>query len=374
VGEPVEPRLPRGRTSILDVAVRAGVSPATVSRSLRGKAHVSPETRRRVFEAAHDLSYRVSEYELGEAEGVRRSVAVIVPFIDRWFFGTVTAAAVTALHQLGYDAVLYHLGRADVRDRFFARMPLARRVAGILTLSMPLTEEHTLALRALDLPLVSVGTVVPGSAAVGIDEAAAARGAVNHLVHLGHRRIGFLAGEADDPGFAFASSAARRRGWSEALNAAGLPVEEGLVVAGHHGTQGGAAAMTELLTRDVLPTAVFAEYDELAIGALWAIRRAGLTVPGDISVIGVDDHEMAAMVDLTTVAQDAGVQGETAARLLVRILESDGRSVDVPSVLLPTRLLLRGTTAPQREDRDVAGPGLSATGGDTRANRAPDHD
>lgn len=348
------PRPTGGRANILDVAARAGVSPATVSRSLRGLPNVSRETRRKVTQAAHDLSYPASTSETAAAAG-RRSVAVIVPFVDRWFFGTVTAAAVTTLHAQGYDAVLYHLGGADVRDEFFERMPLARRVAGILTLAMPLTEEHTLALRALDLPLVSVGSAIPGSASVGIDDRGAAAGAVNHLLHLGHRRIGFISGDADHPGFAFVSSAERRLGWEESLQAAGVRVDHELVVSARQGVHGGAAAMAQLLTRPRLPTAVFAEYDELALGAIWAIRRAGLDVPGDISVIGVDDHEMAAMLDLTTVAQDPVSQGRAAAQLLLQVLESD-REPASRSILLPTRLLLRGTTAPPRVSHDERMP------------------
>lgn len=329
----------------MDVARRAGVSPATVSRSLRGLTNVAPGTREKVVQAAHDLAYQDAA-EAGAVPGSRRSVAVIVPFIDRWFFGTVTAAAVTTLHAQGYDAVLYHLGRSDVRDTFFARMPLARRVAGILTLCMPLTEEHTLALRALDLPLVSVGSAIPGSGSVGVDDVDAASGAVHHLLHLGHRQIGLIGGEADDPGFAFVSSARRRLGWTRALDAAGVPADERLVAGGPHGVDGGAAAMARLLTGPVLPTAIFAEYDELAIGAIWTIQRAGLSVPGDISVIGMDDHEMAAVLDLSTVAQDPVAQGQTAARLLLQDLEPDGEAATAPSVVLPTRLVLRGSTGP----------------------------
>src|SRR6476619_6956696 len=180
------------RVNIIDVAERAGVSPATVSRSLRGIAKVSPDTRQRVLDAARELSYVTSLQASSIAAGRRRSVAVIVPFITRWFFSTVTAGAVDVLRADGCDVMLYHLGSADVRDHFFERIPLDSRVDGVLTLSMPLTEEHTLALRALDLPMVSVGTTVPGSPSVGIDEAAAARGAVNHLLHLKHERIGFI--------------------------------------------------------------------------------------------------------------------------------------------------------------------------------------
>lgn len=334
------------RVNLQDVAERAGVSAATASRSLRGLAKVSPTTRQRVLEAARELSYTTTLAAGEFAPGPRRTVGVIVPFVTRWFFTTVTAAAVDHLREHGYDVLLYHLGSADVRDSFFSRMPLAGRVDGILVLSAPLTEDHTLALRALDIPLVSVGSRVAGSPSVGIDEASAASAAVNHLVHLRHQRIGFIAGEADDPRFDFASSAERRHGCEQALEAAGLVLDEGLVASGPHGVQGGARAMAELLSRPTLPTAVFAEYDELAIGALWALRRAGLRVPGDVSVVSIDDHEMAAMVDLTTMAQDVAGQGRIAARMLLQVLGGeDGTAPDDP-VLVPTRLVLRGSTAP----------------------------
>lgn len=346
------------RVSLQAVAERAGVSAA---RSLRGLAKVSPETRQRVIDAARDLSYTSALPAAPEvAPGPRKTVAVIVPFITRWFFTTVTAAAVDHLREHGYDVLLYHLGNAEVRDDFFTRKPLAGRVDGILVLSAPLNEKHTLALRALDIPFVTVGTAVPGAPSVGIDAVGAARQAVNHLIHLRHRRIGLILGEADDPRFEFASSDERRRGAEQALRAAGLTLPDELVATGPHGSDGGAEAMTALLSRSVLPTAVFAEYDELAIGALWALRRAGLTVPGDISVISIDDHEMATMFDLTTIAQDVTGQGVVAAgMLLARLSGASGDLAESP-VLIPTRLVLRGTTAPPADVKAAAGASVGA--------------
>ena len=329
---------------MLDVAALAGVSAATVSRSLRGMGKVSPDTRQRVLDAARELSYASTSPAAGRALGPRRAVAVIVPFVTRWFFSTVTAAAADLLRRYDFDVVLYHLGAVEDRDRFFDQMPLAGRVDGILTLSMPLTELHTLALRALGIPLVSVGAPIPGSPSVGIDEAGAARAATNHLVHLRHEHIGFISAVTDDPRFDFASSSLRRLGVEEALAGAGLTLDDQLLAAGPHGLEGGASAMTQLLTRSVLPTAVFAEYDELAIGALWALRRAGLRVPEDVSVVSIDDHEMAKMLDLTTIAQGVTEQGTIGARLLMDVL--DGVDVPVDPVVVPTRLVLRGTTAP----------------------------
>ncbi len=327
------------------MAERAGVSAATVSRSLRGLGKVSPQTRQRVLDAASDLSY-VNPLRAWESDPESRTtVAVIVPFINRWFFSTVTAGAVDLLRIHGYDTILYHLDSAAQRDQFFEQMPLTRRVSGVLTVAMPLTDEHTLALRASGIPLVSVGSVIPGSPSVAIDDAAAARAAVQHLIHLKHERIGLITAEPDDPRFEFASSTGRRRGYEQALHDAGLDLDDRLIASAPHGIDGGAEAMAELLTRPVLPTAVFAEYDEIAFGALWALRRAGLQAPRDISVIGIDDHEMSGLLDLTTVAQGARGQGQLGAQLLLQEFGQDGARVPSEQVA-STRLILRGSTAP----------------------------
>jgi DNA-binding LacI/PurR family transcriptional regulator len=334
------------RVTLADVAARAGVSEATASRSLRGVSKVSQVTRERVLDAARDLSYVTALQALTEQAGPRRTVAVIVPFITRWFFGTVTSAAVDYMRDRGYDVLLYHLGNADIRDHFFQRMPLARKVDGILSLSMPLTEEHTLSLRSIDMPLVSVGSTIPGSPSVGIDEAAAATSAVSHLLHLRHERIALIAGTPDDFWFGFAPSNARQLGYEQALGAAGIEFDPRLVVSGPHGIKGGAAAMAELLSGPVMPTAVFAEYDELALGALWALRRAGLRVPQDMSVVSIDDHEMAPILDLTTVAQNVERQGQAAAQMLLQLLGAEVGTPPQERMVLPTNLILRGTTAP----------------------------
>ncbi len=337
-------RRPR-HASIVDVAALAGVSAATVSRSLRGQGNVSPATRQRVLEAARELSYSASPHAAGLASGRTQAVGVVVPFVTRWFFASAVAGAHDVLAEAGYDVLLHHIGDAAARDRFFARMPLARRVDGVLTLAMPLSEEHTLALRALDMPLVTLGAAIPGVSCVRIDDAAAARTAVHHLLHQGHRDIAMIAGTPDDLAFRFASSAARFDGYRAALAAAGISGRPELLTAGRYGIEGGARAMAELMARPTLPTAVVAEYDELAIGALRTLRRASVPVPERISVVGVDDHEMASVLDLTTVAQPVREQGATAARMLLELLERDEDSpVEPRDVVMPTRLVVRGST------------------------------
>lgn len=349
----VDQGLAKSRPGIVDVAALAGVSPSTVSRSLSDQGKVSARTRERVMDAARTLSYVPSPYAAGLASGRTRTIAVVVPFVTRWFFASVVSGVTEVLERAGYDVLLYHLGSAADRDRFFDRMPLARRVDGVLSLSMPLTEEHTLALRALDIPILTVGSRMSGLPSVRIDEVAVAEQAVNHLLHLGHQRIAFLGGICDDPKFGFVSSADRLLGYRQALATAGIQPDPALEAFGRYGVDGGAAAMARLMSEAQRPTAVFAEYDELAIGALWSLRRAGLVVPQDISVVGIDDHEMAKVLDLTTVGQDAAGQGALGAKMLVQTLNA---SRDVPpdnppaDMVLPTELILRGSTAPPGRD------------------------
>lgn len=341
---------------LADVAARAGVSVATASRSLGDGAKVAPGTRQRVLDAARELAYGMAPADAAAGSGRRRTVAIIVPFVTRWFFARATVAALDVLRDGGYDVLLYHLGDAAARDDFFDRMPLATRVDGILSLSMPLTEVHTLALRALGLPLVSIGSHIDGFPSVGIDEVASARLAVTHLLNQGHRRIGLIAGRPDDTRFDFTASMSRRLGYEEALASVGLGFDPRLVVEGPHGIDGGATAMTELLTRPDLPSAVFAEFDELAVGALWALRRAGLRVPQDVSIVGIDNAEMAEFVDLTTVAQDVDAQGRAAARMLRQLLGDEPGTPGAETVLHPVQLLLRGSCCPPRARESASVP------------------
>ncbi len=328
--------------SIVDVALLAGVSAATVSRSLRGHHNVSSATRQRVMEAARELSYSASPQASGLASGRTGTIGVVVPFVTRWFFANAVAGVYDVLHDAGLDVMLYHLGSADARDRFFERMPLARRVDGVVTISLPLGEEHTLSLRALDMPLVTLGARLPGVSCVRINDAVAMRHAVHHLLHQGHEDIAMISGVEDDQAFGFASSRERRESFEQTLADAGHLPRRDLMITGSYGIEGGAQAMTELMAARRLPTAVVAEYDELAIGALRTLRRASIPVPGRVSVIGMDDHEMASVVDLTTVAQPVQEQGATAARLLLDILA--GRRTEPADVVVPTRLVVRGST------------------------------
>ena len=328
--------------SIRDVANQARVSTATASRALRGLPSVTAETRARVERAAAELDYVIPFNASSLASGRTNSVGIVVPFVSRWFFGTVIAGAETVLREAGLDLVVYGVPDEPSRARFFTELPVRRRVDAVLVLCLPLTQRETDALLALRVPVVLVGSTAPGVSSVRIDDFAAATQAVRHLVELGHRRIGLL-GETDPPPHGFTTPGQRRNGYLHTLAEAGIEPEPDLEAAGRFTAAEGEAAIERLLARKNPPSAVFAMSDEMAFGALQALRRARVDVPAGISVIGFDDHELARALDLSTIAQPVFAQGERAAELLLDQLQRQAPPADV---VLPTELVRRGTTGP----------------------------
>jgi DNA-binding LacI/PurR family transcriptional regulator len=340
-------------TSIKDVARSVGVSTATVSRALRGLPRVSEATRDRVLHAAAELDYVASPSAAGLAGGRTRAVGVVVPFVSRWFFASVVQGAEEPLREAGYDLLLYNLGGdMESRRRVFTSHLVRRRVDAVLVLSLTPNEQEIIALAKLHRPVAVIGANVPGWASVGIDDVSAACSAMQHLIALGHRRIahlgGALVGELD-----FAAPRDRLEGYRRAMASAGLPVHPAWEIEGDFTVNGGVGGMERLLRLDksVVPTAVFAASDEMAIGVVAAVRRAGLRVPEDVSVIGIDDHEMAEFFELTTVAQPAREQGRLAAGMLLAAMDPMFPVDSVPPTqIVATRLIVRRTTGPPAPD------------------------
>jgi DNA-binding LacI/PurR family transcriptional regulator len=330
-------------TGIKDVAREVEMSTATVSRALRGLPGVSEQTRDRVRETARRLGYVPSPSAAGLASGQTRTVAVIVPWVTRWFFAAVVQGAEQVLRERGYDLLLYNLaGDESARHRVFETSLLTKRVDAVLVLSLKPSPDELARLDKLARPVTIVGAEVPGWATVRIDDEAAARTATRHLVDLGHRRIAYVGG-ATEGVLDFTAPAARLAGYRGALDDGGLSHDRALEADGEFSVAGGTRVGRELLERADRPTAVFAASDEMAIGVLRAARELGLRVPEDLSVIGLDDHEMAEIFDLTTVAQPVLEQGRVAAQQVLTALE--GRHWVPEQVLLPTRLVVRRTTA-----------------------------
>jgi len=202
-----------------------------------------------------------------------------------------------------------------------------------------------------------VGAWVEGFSNIRIDDVESASIAVQHLVNLGHERIAIISGDPNEP-VHFTVPLPRRAGYHATLAAAGLPVSEELQAHGPFSIDGGDAAAVELLSRRRLPTAIFAECDEMAFGVLRALRRVGLRVPEDVSVVGFDDHPMAPYFELTTIAQDVREQGRRIADHLIDAVAHAGRSqpYEPAELRAPTRLVVRATTAVASPQRSHAPP------------------
>lgn len=350
--------------TIIDVARRAGLSTATVSRALRGLPNVSESARSRVMRAAEELSYTASPLASQLSSGRTGTVGVVAPFVNRWFFGQVVAGVDSELRAHDRDLLLYNLGDTRVHERFFERLPVRRRVDALIVLTLPLSDAETEALASLQIPVTVLGPPTPSFFNVRIDDAAAATTAVRHLINLGHRRIGLITPAGHDPR-RFTTPILRRHAYRTTLRAAGIPHDPQLEVMGQFGIEEGAAAMAQLLTLPQPPTAVFAESDEMAFGALRTLRRMGLRSPEDISVIGFDDHEISHLMDLTTIGQPVVEQGALLARQVLKAL--DGTETEPSEIVLPTRLIVRGTTGVAR--RDLGAEPQAGTG--SPASRSP---
>lgn len=330
--------------TIRDVAEAAGVSTATVSRALRGLPNVDEGTRARIQQVAFDLDYVISPSASRLASGRTGSIAVITPFIARWFFSTVLSGVEGVLHAAGMDLLL--MGVSDPlsgQHRLPPAPRLRRRVDGVLVIGMPPTDPELAEILDLGMPTSLIGMEVDGAPSVTIDDTEAARIATWHLINLGHERIGLITGSPGNAPMSVGHE--RERGYREVIRENGCALDPLLEAYGYFTMQGGEQAMTALLAQRTPPTAVFALSDEMAFGALRALRNHGLTPGRDVSVVGIDGHDMSEHLDLTTVVQPVYDLGRIAAEsLLVQMRASTATSTADP-VRLPTQLIVRGSTS-----------------------------
>jgi len=298
-------------TSMSDVARAAGVSAATVSRALRGEPGVSPATRQYVTEVAKRMKYAIARDASSLAGGRRYAVALLTADVGR---GDALAGAEGALRQAGYDVLLYVLGDAESRARFFEEMPLGRRVDGVLALSAGLDEAESNALAQLGVPVV---TADHG------DLRAPLRMAAGHLIALGHRDIALVLAEGMDEDY------------DEILVTEGLTVRPEWTVWASPTVVGGEQVVDALLDGESLPTAVISSSSELALGVFLRMRRDDR----NLAIVTLDGAELARAVGLTAVETAVREQGEDAVTLLLdRVRSGEAEPVaQPPSVRLAVR-------------------------------------
>jgi LacI family repressor for deo operon, udp, cdd, tsx, nupC, and nupG len=337
--------------NMADVARRAGVSIATVSRALRDVEGVNEGTRDRIKAVAKELSYVVSPEASRLARGPKGRVAVVVPKIDSWFYSTMLASIERVLFDAELDVLVYQVDGEEQRTRFFRDLPSRRKVDAVVMIALPLLTREVRRLDLLGVQLVVAGGRLSDFPHVEVNDYEVGRKAVGHLLDLGHRRIAMIRTSGTE-GVAWSPDVQRTQAYRDALTEAGIRVREDYVTTQPFGVEAGTEGADALLALAPRPTAVFCYSDEIAIGAVQRLRKRDVDVPGEVSVIGVDDHQLAEAVGLTTVHQDVAAQGRLSGEMTLALLR--GEPVEATSLVVPTQLLVRSTTAPppRAEDGD----------------------
>ncbi|MEV4754998.1 LacI family DNA-binding transcriptional regulator [Micromonospora sp. NPDC049559] len=329
------------RITITAIAQEAGVSVPTVSRVLNGRNDVAPQTRERVEELLRRHGYR---RRATRARAGASLIDLVFNDLDSPWAVEIIRGVEDVAHAAGVGTVVSAIHRRSTSTRQWLQNLRTRATDGVILVSSDLAPPVHAELRRLNVPMVLVDPAgVPSLdiPTIGATNWAGGLRATEHLLSLGHRRIGLIAGPPR-----LLCSRARLDGCRAALEAAGVPLPEELVMPGDFYHESGFSGATAMLDLPEPPTAIFASSDQMAFGAYEAVRRRGLRVPDDISVVGFDDLPEArwASPPLTTVRQPLAEMGLLAARTVLRLAQ--GEPVETPRVELSTDLVVRDSTAP----------------------------
>lgn len=329
-------------SNIRAVSKIAGVSVATVSRTLSTPDVVSEETRKKVLAAVKETGYKPNLMARNFRSRKSYSILVLVPDLSNPFFAMVISGIQQAAKARGYSVVLGNtMGDAEV-ERELAHQLHTNQADGIIQLSsrFPLADDDCS--EGVTPAVINCCECVDDDSmpTVTLDNSGAAKALTDHLLALGHKRIAVISGPAESP-----LTAARLDGYRQALTAAGLSFDASLVTEGDYSLASGAAGAGTLLAASNRPTAMVCFNDEMAIGAMHEIRKSGLSVPSDISVTGFDNLSFAAYTDppLTTISQPTEAFGTEAVAMLFEVMA--GRTNEARHLTLPYELIVRASTS-----------------------------
>jgi DNA-binding LacI/PurR family transcriptional regulator len=308
----------RSGVTIRDVAKEAGVSHQTVSRVINANKRVNPDTRQRVKAAIEKLGYRPNAIARFMAQGRTKTLACISPNISDYTFSKIIEGAEAEARQHGYFLISGSAPNEVEFKDLIDELVESGRTEGLLIINPYQDQRH--ALTPEKFPMVYVGTTARDNDvySVSLNDEAGGIDATRHLLDAGHQKIAMIAGPNIED-----CTRNRNSGYRKALQAAGLPIDESLIVSGDWSASSGYDAIQSLLKQGAQFTAVFAQNDRMAAGAARALREAGLQVPEDISLIGFDDMPLASYFHppLTTMRQDMLLIGREAVQVLIRLLE-----------------------------------------------------
>jgi LacI family transcriptional regulator len=337
----------RKASKLSEVAELAGVSPITASRAIRGVGYVSETARARIMDAAAQLNYTPDILARRMRGEKSKLIGVFVNSYGSVVLHEIIKSISNEARERGYDLIVFNAERFDKPGRIETCDMLSKLCDGILLL-LPSVDDSYLELvnqRRFPCVLVNFDAKAMQVPVVAVENRIGARSAVEHLLSLGHRRIGFIAGTVNT-----GQSAEREKGYMEALVAAGLTVDPALMAAGAFTQTGGFSATEKLLALEQAPTAIFAANDEMAFGAIDAINSKGLKVPANISVIGFDDIPTASFVfpKLTTMRQPYVAMAERAVSEVTELIR--GKNNVAFKIAFPMELVIRDSTAPLAPD------------------------
>ncbi len=332
-------------TTLAQVAAFAKVGIGTVSRVFNDSPAVSSEMRQRVFAAAEELGYEPSRRKSAGHRGRPGYVGVLVTFFDEPSAYQRLRGIVARLQPHQLEIVLYNVASPSQGRTMVNEIPAHDVLDALIVISLPLSDADASMLANAPFPTVLVDTWGKGLPSVCIDDRRGGTMATQHLLDLGHRRIGFV-GEPPGNPFGFVSSSRREEGYRRTLTSAGIGVDEALIRHGAHLRSAAKQMTLDLLALPNPPTAIVAASDVQAVGVLDALESLGRRAPDDLSVIGYDDIELASMMGLTTVRQPLERSGQRAADLAIEAIGSTRRTVFVEEMEL--ELVVRTSTGPLR--------------------------
>lgn len=340
--------LANGKYTIYDVARRAGVGIGTVSRVLNDSPQVADITRKRVLAAIQELEYSPDPIARSLNSGRTHTLGVVVPFFTRPFFTVVLEGVQAEVAAQGYDLVLYNVIKREQRDIYFQKLPMRRRVDGLIIISLPPDPAEAEMLKRSKVPIVLVDCYSPFLTSIVVNNVTGAYNAVSHLLAAGRRRIGFINGIIEG-NFRFNQASDRYTGYEAALHKYGVAVNPAFITASAWNRQAGREAALKLLNlaEAQRPDAIFTASDMQALGVLEAVKELGLRTPQDIAVVGYDGIELAELLDLTTVQQPMLEMGTLGVRLLLQQIKNKTTEMateKVETVELQTKLIIRLTS------------------------------
>jgi DNA-binding LacI/PurR family transcriptional regulator len=331
------------RPTIMDVAARAGVSKSLVSLALRGANSVSEAKRRLVLEAAEALGYRPNAAARSLVRRRTNLFGIVLSDLHNPFYAEVVDGIQLEAESSDYRTIISTLDRRERAEQRALDTLLELRVDGLILASPMLELDAVVAAASRELPIVLVArrSHVPRVDSIRNDDSTGAALVVEHLANLGHKRIVHIDGGAGS------GAPERREGYQRAMREHGLG-EFAQIVAGTYTEDGGRRGVATLLADGPFPTALFVANDLAAVGALGALADRGFRVPEDVSLVGYDNTSLAAVhhIDLTTVDQPRPEMGRLAVTMLLDRLHR--RRARTRHVLVPPKLVVRGSTAPPR--------------------------